>query len=1067
MSDKKEYTYEEALAAIQNNNQTPLDIQDVSKILPMFEENKNASEYNQLQDIAKKLLQSFKTEDIAKLNLEEAKSIAAVAQNITSAEDKEKPEYKELVENIEKRIYELETGNAAALAVNEGETKVDSVNTPEQQPENTAEPSPEPEIKEDEQIAEAAPSYGKPMSLAEAVEKANGNLEELSFEEIAQMHEAFANAGTALGTKEQEALNKLETFARSVVEGAAGENANIDMRNAPELSSWLLFDKEKDSPSNKGLRKKLNAFYQQYDKDHKLEEVSPLSSSAMSSNYDALENIQGSFDPFKEEELNKVSDFYDTLKITNLPEGDQIDNESFKAEMLDLAARQAQTELMQNKNFANMSPEEKTKAYKESLKRHLEQGICHLVSSNMGAKFQAENADLINKIQDPNTPEAERQKLAEEYKQKSQALEKATEDEINKYSSYFAGDKNAQKPEVPEITNCMALGVLYEGSQNCAMENKRIAQKSGFMKMWDKVKKVDHALTEKHPKTWTIAKNLATSAAISVTLGPVGMGLWSAYKTYKTIQEAGQKAEEAQQGFFDYLKTHKVEAAKIAIALGGSVLTMGLAGADVLTHGIGSAGGMVGQIAEHSARNGGDVLAGVSEWASNLHANTTSASGALSKVYEGGMSGLWDGIKHNLASPKTFLRTGLSLASAGVAYAANLSKGRKEAKKAALGVLAGTGIGLIVGGAVSEMSEHGVPEDNKPVVPPTVEHEPTEQQVPETQTPEPQAPEHHDQNQTPSKGGTPKEEIIPKVVKEEHVPPAEVPNENILNVNDPQVVAADKVVYEELLKRNAYIVRNDLGIEDKETFLKELKIQTNKDMEYYQQLVNHGKIEDAEQFMKGIHDRAERYEGQEGRVVDEDDSRSLRRAKIKAQESYNEYIARRKILAMLDKDNPNYANAQAELDQARMEYAKNMVKVTDKECRDLLKDLKKDPSQQELYEQTKAARYILKHGDKVDEALLDEAVDKLVPGMSIYNKSDLNEAVMKSIAARNGLTVDGTQNNVVTQGVPNGSKLVSAENLEKTPNGSTHSGPPKNAKEISAEALGKASVQLKQRGESR
>ena len=288
-----------------------------------------------------------------------------------------------------------------------------------------------------------------------------------------------------------------------------------------------------------------------------------------------------------------------------------------------------------------------------------------------------------------------------------------------------------------------------------------------------------------------------------------------------------------------------------------------------------------------------------------------------------------------------------------------------------------------------------------------------------------------------------------------------------MNVNDPQVVAADKVVYEELLKRNAYIVRNDLGIEDKETFLKELKIQTNKDMEYYQQLVNHGKIEDAEQFMKGIHDRAERYEGQEGRVVDEDDSRSLRRAKIKAQESYNEYIARRKILAMLDKDNPNYANAQAELDQARMEYAKNMVKVADKECRDLLKDLKKDPSQQELYEQTKAARYILKHGDKVDEALLDEAVDKLVPGMSIYNKSDLNEAVMKSIAARNGLTVDGTQNNVVTQGVPNGSKLVSAENLEKTPNGSTHSGPPKNAKEISAEALARASAQLKQRGESR
>ena len=51
--------------------------------------------------------------------------------------------------------------------------------------------------------------------------------------------------------------------------------------------------------------------------------------------------------------------------------------------------------------------------------------------------------------------------------------------------------------------------------------------------------------------------------------------------------------------------------------------------------------------------------------------------------------------------------------------------------------------------------------------------------------------------------------------------------------------------------------------------------------------------------------------------------------------------------------------------------------------------------------QLQAVRYVLKHGDKVNEELLDETIDKCVGGMSDYKKSTLSAAVARSISSRN------------------------------------------------------------------
>ena len=836
------------------------------------------------------------------------------------------------------------------------------------------------------------------MSMAEAIIKAEGNLSTLSFDEISEMYEVFTQAGV-LGQREQAAFKKLQDFAKQEITQAAAKGTEVDMTIAPELDAWLMFLDKVDMPEKTAVKGKLSQFYKYFDKEHNLQGITPNSADMLEKNHKYLEQIQTVVNPLQKgknkdeyKEFAKIIDFYDSLKIHNKAEGDRVSKNSFKQDMFAIAALEAKTELLQDKNFANLSVQDRIKKYKEVLKRHLEQDIGTLLLAQMHANFYEQNIGILAEIKDTNLSEEERNKKKAEYQQKAKAFSKETSDYLAQITQYFATD-GAKKPQIIDISNTIAASIVIENSSNALAVNKRIAQKSGFKAAWKKAKAFDKKMAEKYPKTWSVAKGLALSVTASTTLGVVGVALVGVYKARKACLEVADKAEKNGQGFWTYLKNNKVEAAKFGVSAASAMISVGFAGFDVAMQGI-SAAGIVGQMAEHTARHGGDIAAGVSEWASNISSNasTNTAGSMASKVIDGGWNGLWEGIKHHIIKPKTLLRTGVALCSAGVAYASNLSKGTKEAKKAALTVLGGTSLGLLIGGVASEMSGSGnveKPESAQPDTQPQPEK--TDVQTPESekQTPKPTTPVEE----------KPKD-LTPRAVREEHVP------QHRPQI-DAEVLAADKEVFAELVKRNAFIVRHECQYHNMEEFKAALMAQSKIDMAYYQQLLNSGKVAEAEHFMKALHDKAERYEGHDARTVTEDDSRKLKRAKLKAQKSYNEYMEKRNTLSRMDRRDADYVKAEKELDEARMKYAKNMVKLTDKKCQDLIKDIKEmeKSGQGQEYAETKgqlqAVRYVLKHGDKVNEELLDETIDKCVGGMSDYKKSTLSAAVARSISSRN------------------------------------------------------------------
>ena len=837
----------------------------------------------------------------------------------------------------------------------------------------------------------------KTMSLEEAVAKADKDLSIMSFDEISEMYSVFTQAGV-LGQKEQAAFKKLQDFAKQEITQAASKGVDVDMTNAPELDAWLMFLDKVDMPEKTVVKGKLSQFYKYFDKEHNLQGISPNSADVLEKNHKYIEQIQTVVNPLQSgknkdeyKEFAKITDFYDSLNIINKAEGDSVSKNSFKQDMFAIAALEAETELLQDKNFANLSLQDRIKKYKEVLKRHLEQDIGTLLLAQMQSNFYEQNIGLLTAAKDTNLSEEDRNKKKAEYQQKAEAFNKETSDYLAQITQYFATD-GAKKPQIIDISNTIAASIVIENSSKALAVNKRIAQKSGFKAVWEKAKAFDKKMAEKYPKTWNVAKGLALSVTASTTLGVVGVALVGVYKARKACLEVADKAEKNGQGFWTYLKNNKVEAAKFGVSAASAMISVGFAGLDVAAHGI-SAAGIVGQMAEHTARHGGDIAAGVSEWASNIsfNASTNTAGSMASKVIDGGWNGLWEGIKHHITKPKTLLRTGVALCSAGVAYASNLSKGTKEAKKAALTVLGGTGLGLLIGGVASEMSGSGNVE--KPHTPEPNTHKP---ETPSQPQPEPE-------KQTPETSTSVEEKpkvIKPRVVREEHVPP-------LRPQVDAEILSADKEVFAELVKRNAFIVRHECQYNNMEEFKAALIAQSKIDMTYYQQLLNSGKVNEAEHFMRALHDKAERYEGQDARSITEDDSRGIKRAKLKAQKSYNEYIEKRNTLSRMDKNDADYAKAEKELDKARMKYAKNMVKLTDKKCQDLIKDIKEieKSGQGQEYAETKgqleAVRYILKHGDKVEEKLLDETIDKCVGGMSDYKKSTLSAAVARSISSRN------------------------------------------------------------------
>ena len=764
----------------------------------------------------------------------------------------------------------------------------------------------------------------------------------------------------------------------------------------------------------------------------------------------------------------KIEEFYDEMQIDNSDKNsDFISNVYFKRDMVDLALHEAQTTLMIDENFAKLSPEEKKEAVAKEVLSKMQEGISSIISTEMGQNFLQENATLIEKLKDENLSDEERNKLLAEFQSKTDAYKKALNERLQQQTNYMAEqpvpltenqkdylskiykkqnkqfnpdtswndlseqDKDilikgaetlkelalseeqkssGKAPAKPEPFHAKAANLeaaLHNRSQNLIQQNKRIAQKSGFMKMWQKVKEFDQRLSKSHPKMWGFAKNFALSSAVSLTTGGFGLAVLAAYKANKVLRVVDKKAKANNMSFFTYLKKNKTEAIALATSVAGAIISVGFAGGDIMTHGISSAG-LIGQTIDHTIQNSGNVIDGITEMASNIHGNAAniSVSDMVDKAKNIDKETLWNGFKKAITNPKTALRAGLALTSGTAAAMVNLAHGdKKKAKEAFWGGLLGAGVGLAAAEAANVLGDHqptpdnhidGVTGETILVDPP---HGPDDGITPPDNGNDGTTPpdKGNDGTTPPDKGNdgtTPPDKgndgTTPPDKGNDGTTPDKGNTEHSPVVDSHPLTESDKALYEQFLKRRS--IANDPALATE---------LAKHDMENYSKLMEQGNEKAATDYARQVYNQTEKEEGEIARTLDGDDNRKISIAKAKANSAYNDYHEKQLELRRMNPNDPDYEKTQAASDKALKKYTDSMVKLSQKELSAQIDRMEKDGTPPEQIEAVKSQLKVLKRGHQ-SEAVVDQVVNEKVAGLGTM-ESDKNfyNALLANINKRN------------------------------------------------------------------
>ena len=758
--------------------------------------------------------------------------------------------------------------------------------------------------------------------------------------------------------------------------------------------------------------------------------------------------------------FEKISEFYDELQINNDDTRiDTVTNSQLKRNMADLAVLEAQTELLKNPEFAKMSPEAQKEALAKEVNNRMQQGIANIISAELGDRFTKENAGLIAKLQDENLPEAEREALLKEYQEKEAAFKEAEKEQLDKQTAYFAEEpvqltemqKNylsgiykrngkdfnpettwndlsaedkeilskgaeglkelaltpeqakagnkVEKPAPFKTSNAVVLSTLYTRTKNLEHANKRIAQKTGFMKMWDKVKAFDKKLSKEHPKLWGFAKNFALTATVSLTVGAPGVAAIAAWKAGKAISAVSKKAKQENMSFYKYVKAHPREGVNASLAVAGAVLSVGFAGADMMTHGLSSMG-LAGHAVDYSIQHGTGLGQTLTEMASNFHGNMASVSD-IHFTKESLAQG-WEGVKNTAASGRFLSRLGLTAGNAASVASAVYNKqraqgaGKWKAFKASLGAGLGAMSGTALSLGIGAMASHAPAPDNSvdgitgagiktpnfveaPMVDVSGIEDPVLQPVP----------------LTPEFVEAPMVDV--SNIEDPVLHPVPVDDHGNTTVNDDSgnhqgddyghngasAAAADKALYEEFLKRRS------IGADNPE----EAAALANHDIEQCRRLVRSGHPDQAREYANKVFNRTEIDEAEQ--AVEHQTKRDSI-AKDKDMNAVNHYRSSYERLQELkeqgiDESSPEYQKALKDFDKASKDYSKRMVNLTDRE-------LKHDAKQGDV--QAQADREFLRKGKYGEE--MKDFVDEKVAGVGVYHKSSLSDTLTKWLSHGKG-----------------------------------------------------------------
>lgn len=502
---------------------------------------------------------------------------------------------------------------------------------------------------------------------ASAVELANGDLSKLSFEQTAAAWSVLSSVDEVIAQKTHPdrvaARNKLQEFAEQRVaeasqKGADGTDQPLSMENAPELSSWLAISNDVQANNNSQEKKDRNAalgerldkFYKEFDEEYGLNNLPD--GKTIEKNSTELEAMEKDFDPFAKDEKGNlvhpefagVAAFYDNLEIDNSDKDtDKLDKDSYRNDMTALAIAEANATLSIDPEFAKLSAEDKKKRFASEVASHMEMGATNLIATQMAMNAAEKAAD--GKPKDP----------------------KEFEENAHKY--FEAASNEGALPL--KVKNKTALSVLASRTTQVSHVAKRVAQKTGAMNVWNKVKKLDQELTKKHPKAYPFLKNMAKTAAIGGLTGGAGLAVYSAYKAGKAIQKSVKnykKNRQEGQSYWNYLKKNPKQIVAMTAAVAGAALSAYGVGGDFLSA---DSWGLSGDLAQNAFSDGATQAA--SDAAAQA-ATQTAADAATQTASSTATQATAEAAK----APTPWLKA----ARAGVAVGAGLATGAVDAVKA-------------------------------------------------------------------------------------------------------------------------------------------------------------------------------------------------------------------------------------------------------------------------------------------------------------------------------------------------------------------------------------------------
>lgn len=462
----------------------------------------------------------------------------------------------------------------------------------EQNPENADAPA-QPQNPENEAVSQE--EYRAAIALT------RGDLSKLSYEEIRQAWSVLGllddKIAQATRPEALQAKLKMVDYAEQLMASANPEQP-WTMETAPEYSEWLKVSNDIQANNNSQEKKdrnakigdSLNKFYQEFDAEYGLSNLTPESAPHLEANQQALEALGKDFDPFAKDEegkllhpeFNEIDRFYDKLEIENgNKDFDAVNKDDFKQNMAELAYNEAMLELSLNPDFAKLSKEQQQQLLTEAYATHMQAGMVSLIAAQM-----AENAAKA----DPEHPQK-----PEEFNQQAQEF----------ISAAVKGENNSFK-----VSNAAALTTLASRTSVLEHVSRRVAQKTGHKSLWSRIKDFDKRLAKKYPKAYPFLKNLAVSSAIGLTTGGVGLAALSVYKTGKAIRDSVKHYREANKdgqykNWFGYLRKNPKEAIGLAVSVAGTVMSGYMVGLDGLNV---NDFGLSGQVYQNGLSNTWDTM---------------------------------------------------------------------------------------------------------------------------------------------------------------------------------------------------------------------------------------------------------------------------------------------------------------------------------------------------------------------------------------------------------------------------------------------------------------------------